>query len=337
MRQTFINTLIRLAERDKRIYLLTADLGFSVLENFAQKFPKRFLNCGVAEQNMIGVAAGLALSGKKVYVYSIIPFVTMRCFEQIRNDICYQNSDVKIIGVGAGFSYGPLGTTHHSIEDLAILRALPNMTVLSPADPIETKALVIESYKTKNPTYIRLDREGKEILYHSRPEIAIGKPTVLKEGKDGAIITTGTYLKIGISLIKKLRRQGYDLKLISMHTLKPIDKKALINEIREEKLIFTLEEHNIIGGLGSAVGEILFDFNLGNRVLKRIGVADQYADVIGEQDYLKKYYKIDPESIYRKIIAYLRVRKKLLKGKNISLLSRIGMVGGSVKSLFRSQ
>lgn len=336
MRQTFINTLTKLAERDQRIYLLTADLGFSFLEKFAQKFPERFLNCGVAEQNMLGVAAGLALSGKKVYVYSIIPFVTMRCFEQIRNDICYQNCDVKIIGVGPGFSYGPLGTTHHSIEDLAILRALPNMTVLSPADPIETKALTIESYKTKNPTYLRLDRGGKEILYQSRPKILIGKPTVLKEGKEGAIITTGAYLKTGITLIKKLQGQGYDLKLISMHTLKPIDKKALVDAIRETKLIFTLEEHNIIGGLGSAVAEILFDFNLGNRVLKRIGVADQYADVIGEQNYIRKHYKIDPESIYRKIIAYLKVRKKLLKDHNPSLLAKISMLRGSAKSLFKS-
>ena len=158
MRTAFVNTLIELAEKDENIYLLTGDLGFSVLEGFIQKFPERFINCGVAEQNMMGVAAGLALSGKKPYVYSIIPFVTMRCFEQVRNDICYQNLDVKIVGVGSGLAYGFLGATHHAIEDIAILRVLPNMTILSPGDPTEARELTLKSYQTKNPTYLRLNK-----------------------------------------------------------------------------------------------------------------------------------------------------------------------------------
>lgn len=310
MRQTFIDTLTKLAEKDKNIYLLTGDLGFSFFENFARKFPQRFINCGVAEQNMIGIAAGLALNKKKVYVYSIIPFVTIRCLEQIKNDIVYPNLDIKIVGVGTGFSYGPLGATHQATEDIAVLRTLPNMTVLCPADPIETEELILESYKTKTPTYIRLDKSGKKRLYNFRPNIVIGKPTVLKTGKHGLIITTGTHLDIGIGLVKKLKNRGYDFKLISMHTLKPIDEKALINEIKEQNLIFTLEEHNLIGGLGSAVGEILLKHNINNIRLKSIGISDIDQNAIGTQDYLRKHYKIDKDSIYEQIIESLKKHEK---------------------------
>lgn len=302
MRAVFIKTLTELAEGDKNIYLLTGDLGFSVFEDFIKRFPKRFINCGVAEQNMMGVAAGLALSGKKVYVYSIIPFVTIRCLEQIRNDIAYQNLDVKIVGVGTGFSYGPLGTTHHAIEDVAILRSLPNMTVLCPADPVETKELILQSYKTKNPTYIRLDKKGEKELYDFKPSIVIGKPSVLKEGKDGVIITTGTYLETGVNIVKRLEQDGHSFKLINMHTLKPIDVTALLKEIKGSKLIFTLEEHSIIGGLGSAIVEILSADNI---TFRSFGFDDRYPETVGQQDYLRKYYKMDEESIYQEIINYL--------------------------------
>lgn len=310
MRQTFIDTLTKLAEKDQNIYLLTGDLGFSFFENFAGKFPDRFINCGVAEQNMIGVAAGLVLSGKKVYVYSIIPFVTMRCFEQIRNDIAYQNLDVKIVGVGDGFSYGPLGSTHYAIEDIAILRALPNMTILCPADPTETKELTLESYKTKNPTYIRLGKGNKKTLYNSPPNIVIGKPSVFKIGKDGVIITTGDYLDIGINVAEKLEGKGYNFKLLSMHTLKPIDEKALIDEIKEQKLIFTLEEHGLIGGLSSTVGEILLKHGINNLVFKSIGISKIHKNVIGSQNYLRKYYKIDEDSIYKQMIECFKKYEK---------------------------
>ena len=304
MRKTFIKTLIELAGKDENIYLLTGDIGFSLLEDFANKFPKRFINCGIAEQNMIGVAAGLAMNGKKVYVYSIVPFVTMRCFEQIRNDLCFQNLDVKIVGCGAGFSYGPQGTTHHAIEDIGILRVLPNMTILSPADPIEVEELILQSYKIKGPTYIRLDKGSKK-LYDFKPDIAIGKPSVLKEGKDGVIIITGAYLETGLNIVRRLEQRGYNFKLISMHTLKPIDVASLLREIEGRRLIFTLEEHNIIGGLGSAIAEILLANNISNITFRSIGVDDRYPDIAGEQNYLRDYYKIDEESIYNKITGYL--------------------------------
>lgn len=300
MRTTFVNTLVELAEKDKNIYLLTGDLGFGVLESFIQKFPERFVNCGVAEQNMMGMAAGLALEGKKPYVYSIVPFVTMRCFEQIRDDVCYQNLDVKIVGVGGGLDYGHLGATHHAIEDLAILRVLPNMSVFSPADPVETKALVLESYQKKGPVYFRLCR-GKNNLYDFSPEIKIGKPSVFKEGADGAIVSTGPILSVAREIVEKLKVEGYNFKLISMHTLKPIDEGFLFSQLKEIKSVFTIEEHNIIGGLGSAVAEILIENGWSGK-FKRIAVPDKYVDIVGESDFLRKKFDIESEKILEKIL-----------------------------------
>lgn len=304
MRNAFINTLIELAERDKNVYLLTGDLGFSVLEPFAQKFPKRFINCGVAEQNMMGVAAGLALSGKKPYVYSIIPFVTMRCFEQIRNDVCYQKLDVKIIGVGSGLAYGTLGVTHHAIEDLAILRALPNIIILSPADPIETRELVLKSYQTKNPTYLRLNKSGEKILYKEKPEIEIGKPSILREGRDGLIMATGILVNLGLEIVEKLKEKGYNFKLISCHTLKPFNKETLLKEISGFPSVFSLEEHNIIGGLGSAIAEILAESNWQGK-FERIAIPDQYCHEVGETEYLRQKFGLIEDKIVDRILKEL--------------------------------
>jgi transketolase len=301
MRNAFIKTLIELAEKDENIYLLTGDLGFSILEGFANKFPKRFINCGVAEQNMMGVAAGLALSGKKPYVYSIIPFVTMRCFEQIRNDVCYQNLDVKIVGVGSGLAYGSLGATHHAIEDIAILRVLPNMTILSPADPIETRELVLKSYQVKNPTYLRLNKSGEKILYNLTSQIEIGKPSVLKEGQDGAIIATGISVGLGLEVVEKLKEKGYNFKLISLHTLKPIDEKSLLKELVRQKIIFTLEEHNIIGGLGSVIAEILAEAGFRGK-FKRLAIPDEYSAVVGGTEYLRRRFDLVEDKILDKIL-----------------------------------
>ena len=301
MRTAFVNTLIELAEKDENIYLLTGDLGFSVLEGFIQKFPERFINCGVAEQNMMGVAAGLALSGKKPYVYSIIPFVTMRCFEQIRNDICYQNLDVKIVGVGSGLAYGFLGATHHAIEDIAILRVLPNMTILSPGDPTEARELTLKSYQTKNPTYLRLNKSGEKILYEKKPEIEIGKPVVLRGGEKGAIIATGIYLGLGVEIIEKLKANGYNLKLISLPTLKPIDKDALLKELAGIKVAFSLEEHNIIGGLGSAMAEILAESGWQGK-FKRFAVPDRYCSAVGDTGYLRQEFNLSCDEIKNEIL-----------------------------------
>ncbi len=300
MRKEFIKTLIELAEKDKNIYLLTGDLGFSVFEEFAKKFPERFINCGVAEQNMAGLAAGLALEGKKPYIYSIIPFITFRCLEQIRNDICYQNLNVKIIGAGAGFSYGTEDFTHYAIEDIAVLRSFPNIIIISPADSIETRELVLQSYKKTQPTYIRFDK-SKKVIHKPGAKITLGKPFIFKDGADFAIITTGPCLEVGINVAQKLEKNGLNIKIMSIHTIKPIDEKLFLNQIKNIKTIFTVEEHSVVGGLGGAVNEIISKNDLRNVFVKNIGVKDNYKNIVGDQSFLKKYHKIDEASVYKTI------------------------------------
>lgn len=301
MRKTFINTLTELARKDKDIFLLTGDLGFSVFENFAKELPDQFINCGVMEQSMISIAAGLALNGKKPYVYSIIPFATMRPFEQIRNDICYQNANVKIIGIGAGFAYGAFGSTHYAIEDIAILKSLPNITILSPADDMETKAITLQLHQKLGPAYMRLLKPEKNLLPPGTVTV-ISKPSIIQEGKDGVIITTGACLETGIAVAKKLQLQKINLKLISMHTLKPIDEKMLVEQLMGQKRIFTLEEHRISGGLGSIISQIITKYNLNNASLQSFGVDDNYQPITGHQEYLAAHYGLDVDSVYKKII-----------------------------------
>ena len=229
MRTAFIKTLTELAGEDKNIYLLTGDLGFSVFEAFARKFPGQYINCGVAEQNMMGVAAGLALSGKKVVVYSIIPFVTMRCFEQIRNDVCLQNLDVKIVGVGGGLSYGASGATHHAVEDLAIMRALPNITILCPADPIEAELAVRAMFKIKGPVYLRLGKGREENIHLKSFKFQIGKANLIKRGKDITVIGIGSILKNAILAAEMLEKKYKNsIRIISMPALKKLDKNIFL-------------------------------------------------------------------------------------------------------------
>jgi transketolase len=300
MRKAFVKTLIELAEKDERIYLLTGDLGYAALEEFAEKFPKRFINCGVAEQNMMGVAAGLAMCGKKPYVYSIVPFVTFRCLEQIRNDVCYQNLDVKIIGIGGGFSYGTLGATHSVLEEVAILRALPNMAVLCPADLLATEELMLKIYQTNSPTYIRTSKVGECEVYSQKPNLEIGKPNVIRDGKDGVIIATGLPIYFFLKIADELKKQNINLKILDLHTLKPINKEYLLKEIKDFKNIFTIEEHSVIGGTGSAVAEILAQSDFPAK-LQIIGIPDEFPKEIGSADYLRQKYSVGLEEI-KKII-----------------------------------
>ena len=287
MRNAFVETLIKLAEKDKDVYLLTGDLGFSVFETFAKKFPNRFLNCGIAEQNMMGVAAGLALSGKKPYVYSIIPFVTIRCLEQIKDDVAYQNLNVKVVGVGGGYSYGYLGATHHATEDIAMIRVLPNFKVFAPGDSVETKNLMIEAYKKKGPAYFRLTNVGGKVTHHNKDKIKIGEPFVFNKGKDGTLIVNGIFLGIGKDLIGELKKMGYNFKLISLPTLKPINEESLWKELKNQKLVFSLEEHSLIGGMGTALAEILSDKEW-KGTLKRVASPDKFFPKVGKAEYIRE-------------------------------------------------
>jgi transketolase len=286
MRNTFIYTLIEEAKKDERIFLLTPDMGFSVLETFRDLFPDRFLNVGIAEQNAVGVAAGLALSGKIVYVYSIIPFVTMRCFEQVRVDVAYMNTNVRLVGVGAGLSYGPAGATHHSIEDIAIMRALPNMTVCCPGDPIEVREIVKQSVQYNGPIYIRLGKNGEPKIHSEDTKINIGKAIEVTQGEDLALITTSNMLEQGKLWVDEWAKEGKYASLISMPTIKPFDEEIVLKLIEKKNPIYTLEEHSIIGGLGSAVAEVIAESGSGVK-FKRIGIPDTYTHHVGSQNYLR--------------------------------------------------
>lgn len=286
MRNTFVETLIEEAKKDERICLITPDMGYSVLEPFRELFPDRFLNVGIAEQNAVGLAAGMALSGKIVYIYSIIPFVTMRCFEQIRVDLAYMNTNVRLVGVGAGLSYGPAGTTHHAIEDIAIMRALPNMTVCCPGDPIEVREIIKESVVHSGPLYIRLGKSGERTIHKDREIIKIGKANVIVQNKETLIITTSNMLEESKKIVDKLISKGVQVTLVSMHTIKPLDSELILSLLENHSIIYTIEEHNIIGGLGSAIAEVIAESSIGVQ-FKRIGINDIYTHMVGSQKYLR--------------------------------------------------
>ena len=294
MRNAFLNTLVQQAEKDQNIFLITNDLGFSVLEPFEEKFPDRYLNIGVAEANMIGVAAGLALSGKKVFVYSIVPFITMRCFEQIRNDICSANLSVVLVGVGGGLSYGTAGLTHHSLNDIAIMRTLSNMTVLCPGDPAETRAALMSLKAHEGPVYLRLGKGNDPVVHDSVPNFTIGKAIPITDGQDITLIATGNMLYDAKETTRILNEAGLSCRLLSMPSVKPIDEEAILNAAKETKAIFTIEEHSIIGGLGGAVAEFLGEHSASKILFRRIGFPDQFCKEIGSQKYLREKNGLSP-------------------------------------------
>jgi transketolase len=287
MRTAFIQTLCRLAESEPSIWFLNGDLGYTVVEPFAERFPDRYVNCGVAEQNMAGMAAGLALSGKIVFTYSIANFPTLRCLEQIRNDICYHNLPVTIVAVGGGLTYGALGFTHHAIEDLAIMSVLPGMRVIAPGDPVETTLAMEQIVANPAPTYLRLGKAGEPVVHTSPPDFRLGRAIVVRDGNDLTAVATGAILHTVTAVADRLRREGIAMRVISMHTLKPIDNEALCVAARETSAILTVEEHRVDGGLGSRVADALVAANL-NVPMQKIGVG---ADIIletGSTEFLRE-------------------------------------------------
>ena len=306
MRNTFVKTLIELAKKDDRIFVITPDLGFSVLEEFEEKFPERFLNVGIAEANAVSIASGLALSGKIVYVYSIIPFVTMRPFEQIRVDVAYMNTNVRLIGVGAGVTYGPAGATHHSIEDIAIMRALPNMAVFSPCDPYEVEEITKSSINYQGPMYFRLAKKGEPVISNTTKRMEIGKANYITKRDDSeiAIIFTGNASIIAVEVEEKLRNNGYLADLISMYSIKPFDYETLLSIISSKKYIFTIEEHSIIGGLGSIISEFISESQFKPK-FKRFALPDEYSHYVGSQSFIRKKFGLTSNNIFNTILEIL--------------------------------
>jgi transketolase len=283
VRTAFIKVLVELAAADERIWLLNADLGYSVLEPFRDRFPERYVNVGVAEQNMAGLAAGLAMRGKMPFLYSIANFPTLRCLEQIRNDICYHGCAVRVVSVGGGFTYGAQGYTHHGIEDLAVMRALPGMTVVAPGDPVETELAIRALCEWPGPAYLRLGKAGEPIVHETRPDFMIGRAIEVRDGRDATIITTGGMLKLAADACARLSVRGLSVRLLSMPTIKPLDAAAVAKAVTETPILLTVEEHSAVGGLGSAVADALLDMGLAPRRYRRLAVPDRLHYRVAEQ------------------------------------------------------
>jgi transketolase len=301
MRETFFRTIENLFQYKGDIFVLTADLGFKLFDNIKSKYSDRFYDVGVAEANMIGLSAGLSLCGKNVYCYSIIPFLIMRAYEQIRIDVAYHNLNVKLVGVGGGYTYGLEGITHFGLEDMTLMRSLPNMSVVVPADPLEAQCLANISYEYQGPLYIRLGRAGDPYIYKNKPDFKIGKAIVLKEGKGIAIFAIGSMVYIGKQVVDMLAEKGINTTLVNMHTLKPLDVEIINQVASMHDGIFSIEEHYIHGGLGSAIAEILAEGKY-NGVFKRFGIPDILKDYVGDAEFLREKCGLTPERIYHEII-----------------------------------
>jgi len=308
MRKTCLDAVYELAKKDNRIFFIGSDLGVGTLEQFKTEMPERYLMEGVSEANIIGVAAGLALEGKIVYANTIATFITRRCFEQVVLDLCLHNVKVRLIGNGGGLVYAPLGPTHLAIEDIAIFRAVPRMTILAPADATEMSRMMPLTVDYPGPIYIRLAKGGDPIVTSQQMEFEIGKAYVMREGRDALLISTGVVLKRNLDAAELLRGKGLDVAVLHVPTVKPLDTEAILEYASRVPVIVTAEEHTIIGGLGSAVAEALAEANFSScKSFKRIGIPDVFPDQYGSQDSLMAHYDITPqiicetvEQLYRK-------------------------------------
>ena len=300
MRNAFIKTLVEYAKNNRDVELITGDLGYGVLNAFSDILPNQFINAGISEQNMTGVAAGMAKEGKIVFTYSIGNFPTMRCLEQIRNDCAYHNLNVKIVCVGGGLVYGSHGMSHHATEDFAIMRALPNVIVVAPGDLVEAECVTKAIIEAQGTCYLRLGRGGEKQIHEKIDKFELGKAIKIKEGNRVAIFSTGAILDEALDTAEKLNENGISTALYSFPTIKPIDKDVIIKYSNKCDLIVTIEEHNIIGGFGGAVAEVMTEEITKCKLLK-IGINDEYTAIVGEQKYLRTQYKIDAENIVNRI------------------------------------
>lgn len=288
MRSAFFDTLLELAAHDERIWLVTGDLGFSVIEKFAQRFPNQFLNAGVAEQNMTGIAAGLALSGKIVFTYSIANFPVMRCLEQIRNDVCYHGLNVKIVAVGGGLAYAGMGYSHHAVEDLAVTRVLPQMTVLAPGDPWEARWATRMAAAHPGPVYLRLGKAGEPAVHRQALDITLGKAVCVRDGAGLALFSTGGILPVAVQVAQDL-----NASLWSVPTITPFDAATVLNAARQTGCVASIEEHGE-GGLSSLMSETLAGVPCRYKALR---LPREPLPIAGTQDQLRAAYGLDAPGI----------------------------------------
>jgi transketolase len=301
MRNAFAHTLIEEAEKNNSVWLLNADLGFSVLEPFAEKFPERYLNVGIAEQNMAGIAAGLGMNGCTPFMYSIGNFPTLRCFEQIRNDICYHGADAKVVSVGAGFAYGAQGYTHHAIEDLAAMKLLPNMVVCSPCDPVETAAMVRMMCRNKKPSYLRLGRAGEPVFHEGDwQDEDLLRPHIVAPGEHTFVLATGGILGEALEARRMLQEKGQTMAVASIPLFKPVDENTLLSLVDGYDEIYTLEEHSIVGGLYETLLPLLTKTIRAEKITPFAVHDGATKGIIGDMGYMRAHCGINAKAIYQR-------------------------------------
>lgn len=303
MRNSFVNKLTELAATHQNVWLIAGDLGYSVLDAFAERYPSRYINAGVAEQNMTGLAAGLAMEGAKAFTYSIANFPTFRCLEQIRNDVCYHNADVTIVSVGAGLSYGTHGYTHYGIEDIAIMRALPHMTILCPADPHEAVRCAELAVELRGPMYVRLGKNGEPRMHSGPCSFALGEPLEFLKPRDAAIIATGAIGYAGLEAARTLRASGKEVGFYSLPTLQRLNVQKLSELLGTCSRIYTLEEHVEAGGLFSLMCELNQKERLGLEIVPMC--VPHELPCLGNQNYLLQALGLDATGIVRRVAAQL--------------------------------
>lgn len=304
MRDAFVDELTQLAHTNPRIMCLTADLGYKIFDKFSGQHPGRFLNMGVSEANMVSVAAGLAIRGWRPVTYSIVPFATARCLEQIRNDVCEMELPVLVVGVGGGYAYGVNGATHHGVDDVAIMRAMPGMTVLCPCDPLETRGALRAALSLDGPAYLRLARSGEPRLTDPDAPFVLGRPNVLRKGKSVAILACGPVAKEALEAAEELNREGLDPMVVSVHTIKPI--AGLAQFVREHRFehIFVVEEHGPCGCLGEALAAELADSSE-RPTVTRICAPDKFFRETGSQCFMFRLAGIDGPAIARRVTEHM--------------------------------
>ena len=306
MRNAFADEVTKLGISDPRVVLLSGDIGNKLFDKFKVGSEGRFLNCGIAEANMMGVAAGMALSGLRPIIYTITPFTTTRCYEQIRVDACYHNVPVMIVGTGSGLSYAELGPTHHSCEDLAIMRVLPNMTVLAPADEVELRQCMRAALKHDGPVYIRIGKKGEKIVPKKDAQFEIGRSITVRDGKDVCLIGTRTLLPAVLQAAEVLAAQGVSARVESFHTIKPLDQATLQQAFSGFSVVAVVEEHGRIGGLAGSIAEWLAQQDRMRARMINFGTDDDFMHEIGTQEYARARYGLTADNIAAKVLTAYR-------------------------------
>ena len=306
MRNAFADEMTKLGAEDPRVVLLSGDIGNKLFDKFKEHAEARFLNCGVAEGNMMSVASGMALSGMRPFVYTITPFTTTRCFEQIRVDACYHKAPVTIVGTGSGLSYAELGPTHHSLEDLAILRTLPGMTVFAPCDEVELRLGLRAALRQDGPVYMRIGKKGEPIMHKNPPSFAFGKAITLRQGTEVCLLAAGTIMPEAIAAAELLGKSGVSTRVESFHTIKPLDTAKLAEVFGAYALVAVVEEHGRIGGLASAVAEWRAAQEGQLARMLAFGTPDEFMHEVGTQEYARRKFGLTADNISGRVLGALR-------------------------------